>query len=789
MKITTLKKGANRKVAEMFPGYRYHLTDRIIYTSDKKMLFTLVIEGMPFESVPDGQLESAFHGVKDFLTGIGKEGDIYLWAQLVKEKISLNDEYHFNNRFLNDFSEKYLLLFTQADFYKTTWYLTFGIPWKDVDEGIEKLNEIADQSLAIFKSFGATVLSVNSNFVSDTAGYLAFILNKNHSLIPASATPISESISDSELYFGYDTLELRGNESETKNFAVNYIIKDFPLYTAPGHWDFLLKLPYEFIITQSFIFEAPAKTLRVIDGQLNKLGSSGDAALAQHEELELGKEVVTSGITLFGSYHCVMTVWGDTPENARKAGIKVSSEFVTSGKGFRFIRAASPAPFAFFSHMPLSKKRPLDTRRTVTNLACTFSLHNYSFGKKSGNPPGDGSAIMPMKTVSDGLYYFNTHYTEPHRDMRGKKVAGHAMILGATGTGKTTFEGTAAGFLQRFDPCMFVVDYNQSTHLFVRAYEGQYFTLEQGVYTGLNPWQLTDETDSAHTQELAAFLKEWVKVLACDNQGVPPDDAELAELSYAVDAILHIPKNMRRTSVLLEYVTPGSDLAVKLAKWCDDGAYAWATDSPENRFNPFELKKVGFDTTVILEKVNGEIHTACQPILSVLFFYKNLMQKAGKLMLSIIEEFWMPANFPLTQAMIMGSLKAGRLKGEMMWLTSQSPEDAINCAIFAALVQQTPTKVFLPNPDADWEGYKKIGLTEKEFSRLKKLGKESRTMLIKQSGESAFAKMDLYGFDDFLPVISGTTEGIQICKQIWQEMGDDPDIWIPEFRKRLKEEY
>ncbi|STM65173.1 conjugal transfer protein [Escherichia coli] len=62
-------------------------------------------------------------------------------------------------------------------------------------------------------------------------------------------------------------------------------------------------------------------------------------------------------------------------------------------------------------------------------------------------------------------------------------------------------------------------------------------------------------------------------------------------------------------------------------------------------------------------------------------------------MLSIIEEFWMPANFPMTQDMIKSALKAGRMKGEMMWLTSQSPEDAINCAIFAALVQQTATKI------------------------------------------------------------------------------------------------
>lgn len=471
----------------MYPDYQYHLSENIVYTSDKKMLATLCIEGIPFESVSDSELENSFLNLKNYLVGVGKEGDVYLWTHIIKERVKFDDEYQFQQNFLQRFAEKYINMFKTGDFFKVTYYITFAISYKDINEGLERLNEIISQASTIFKAFNGTLLEVNENFVSETADYLAYLVNRTRYIIPVSATPLKDSIAGSEWYFGYDTLEIRANEADNKIFAVNYIIKDFPISTSPGHWDFLLKLPFEFIITQSFLFEAASKTLRVIDGQLNKLGSSGDAAVGQHMELEAGKDGVTSGLTLFGSYHCVMSVFGTTPDAVRKAGIKIASEFVASGKGFRFIRSASAAPLAFFSHLPLNTTRPLATRRTIANLACTFSLHNYSFGKKSGNPIGDGSAIMPLKTVADGLYYFNSHFTEPHRDMRGKKIAGHAMILGATGTGKTTFEGAAAGFLQRFDPSLFVVDYNQSTHLFVRAYGGDYFTLENGVYTGLNP--------------------------------------------------------------------------------------------------------------------------------------------------------------------------------------------------------------------------------------------------------------------------------------------------------------
>lgn len=787
MQVANLKKSRNKPVSIMYPAYKYHISNNVIFTADRKMLGTLVIQGMPFECASDSALINAFSGVKDYLTGTGKEGETYLWTHLVKERVDLDESYHFQNKFLEAFSKKYISMFQNGDFFKSTWYITFGIPYSNVDDGLERIEDILTQAANIFKPFNAKLLGVKNNYISEVADYLSLLLNKSHIDIPLSSRELCESISDSDWYFGNDTLELRNNESDSKVFATNYVLKDFPINTEPGQWDFLLSLPHEFVLTQSFIFESATKTLRNLDAQINKLSSSGDSSDSQLAELEVGKDVVTSGITLFGSYHCVLTVYGSTPEDARKNGIKVASEFITTGKGFRFSRVTGAAPFVFFSHLPMSKKRPLASKRTVTNLACTLSLHNYSTGKKKGNPIGDGTAIMPLKTLSDGLYYFNTHHSDLNKNETGKRIAGHGLILGATGAGKTTFEGVAAGFLQRFDSNMFVVDFNRSTELFVRAYGGSYFSLQEGIHTGLNPWQLAEDSSSPIWKRLLAFLKEWVKTLVRDNHGNVCTDRQATEIEEAVEGVMGMPVELRRTSTLLQIVND-SELKSRLAKWSHNGAYAWCVDSELNIFNPMDYKKVGFDTTVILEKIGDKVHPGCEPVLAILFFYKSLMQRSGQLMLTIIEEFWMPANFPLTQAMIKGALKAGRLKNEMMWLTSQSPEDAINCDIFAAIVQQTATKILLPNPDAEWDGYEKIGLSQKEFNRLKKLTKESRTMLIKQSGSSAFAKMDLYGFDEFLPIISGTTEGVVLCEQIRAELEtDDPDVWIPEFIKRINE--
>jgi len=196
------------------------------------------------------------------------------------------------------------------------------------------------------------------------------------------------------------------------------------------------------------------------------------------------------------------------------------------------------------------------------------------------------------------------------------------------------------------------------------------------------------------------------------------------------------------------------------------------------------MHRSAFNTTDML-KPN---HPATEPVLSVLFQLKDMMQREGRLFLTLVEEFWVPANYPTTQAQIMGTLKAGRIKGEFMFLVSQSPEDAINCAIFAPIIQQTPTKVFLPNPDATFESYQKCGLNLKEFSELHKLDKASRTFLVKQEHQSTFVKLDLEGFDDYLPIISGTWESIAMAHQIKDEIGStDPKDWVPVFQQRLRD--
>lgn len=774
----------NISVEKFIPNYTYHVDENIVYLKSGKLITTFVIDGFPFEATDDNQIVRYFENIKNFLLAIGKEKHLFVWTHIIKKNVRITEKYDFGkNHFLQGFVNKYIARFNQQEFFKTTYLLTIGLAiQKDaITEGIEKLKEIISQAHVIFADMNAGSLGVIDNTISEIASkYLSFLINHSETTIPLSGTEIQSSVVNSDSFFGFDVAEIKHFEREDNFYCTNYVVKDFPRGTKIGQWDFLLKLPFEFILTQSFLIDSVTKTIKQLQQQVNKLISTKDTGLTQQEELLAGQESLQSNETLFGSYHAVLSVFGNSVDDAKEKGIKVASEFISSGQGFRFVKSTLEAPLTYFSHLPMAKYRPLPSKRTLSNLACLFSLHNFSHGKREGNPIGDGSAIMPLKTTSGTLYHFNTHSSPLHLNVLGQPIAGHALILGASGTGKTTFVGTAAAFLQRFNPDMFVIDFNQSTELFVRAYGGCFFTLQEGKYTGLNPFQIADNDD----QPLMSFLKRWVKRCAINSDGAVCTDSEAEMIDNAVDAVMRLPRTQRRFGLLLQRINDAV-LSLRLKKWCGDGAQAWALDSPVNVFDPAAHSKVGFDTTVILKTEGGHDHPACEALLSVLFFYKDRMQEQGKLMLSIVEEFWKPANFPMTQEMIKSSLKAGRMKGEMMWLSSQSPEDAINCEIFPAIVQQTATKCCLPNPDAVWEGYKKIGLTLKEFALFSALGKESRTMLIKQSNSSAFVRLDLAGFDDYLPIISASKQGIALCESLRETLGENPEKWIPELIRQL----
>ena len=105
------------------------------------------------------------------------------------------------------------------------------------------------------------------------------------------------------------------------------------------------------------------------------------------------------------------------------------------------------------------------------------------------------------------------------------------------------------------------------------------------------------------------------------------------------------------------------------------------------------------------------------------------------------------------------------------------------------MVEQSVTKIFLPNPEALRDEYVEgFGLSEAEFEIVRTLRSQGGyRFLVKQNTQSAVCEFDLSGLDEHILVLSGSQDNVELLDSIRAEVGDDPDIWLPILRQRVEE--
>jgi type IV secretion system protein VirB4 len=785
-------------VEDWLPKIGRPVSCRVTHIEDGRFLFSLRLTGIPFEAQTDGVIVNMFDNLSEMFGKLGRDfgGRLAYWVTFSRRRVAFDQWYDFDSRFVRRFATRYIERFTQGDYFENTYFVTLILRYEDYDDGLKEIEGLGEQAYLSLAEYDADILEtyhrahLNGSEMQFSSVYqfLGDLINGQETEMPVVAEAGYEVIPESWLHFGYDTLESRG-AAPSRRFASCFDLRGFPDETAWGQLNPLMTLPVEFTITQSFNCLTGYAANRAITSTINKLESAGDKAKHQIEELKHARGYVNSGQLTFGDYHGALIVYGETAKRADENGKLVQARSKNECN-VTWMRATGSAPFTFFSQIPGAATKPRPKPQSSRNLAAMFSIHDYSAGKSKGNPLGDGSAVMPLQTVSKRLYSFNYHATREAESSVNERTAGHTTFHGTTGVGKTTAELAMLAFLTRFYPKIFGLDKGRGMEPFIRAIGGAYIHLEKGKPTGWAPFELPD---TPFNREFLYGLVELCGRKGGVDSGGKPVKIELQahekkQCQDAVDAVMSIHDvGQRRFSLLLESIPDeGQDcLRARLSVWCksEGGRFWWVFDNPPSAaLDITRHARIAFDVEAFL--VEG--YDPSEPAFAYLFHLKKLMRGAGELMVTIVEEYWLPIRFQTIRDQIEETLSAGRKEGEFMVLVSQQPEQALqNEQLFSRIRSLTATKVFLPDPDAEFPAYERMGLTRKEFDEFKKLGKYSRTFLIKQGNQSAFVKLDLHGFEDEIAVLSGDRENVLILDEVRAEVGDDPDIWLPVYLERV----
>jgi type IV secretion system protein VirB4 len=767
----------------------FHVDPAICTMSGNRIISLLRFKGTSHETRDKSDLNREFKILNRFFQALGKkEGkNLMIQTYITKSKIRSNMTYKLDLPVIQDFVDAYTTPFSNGTFREVGYTIGLILKYQDLDDGISRMREMLTVAEKMLEPFGVAIMGMeeneHGNLYSQIGRFYSLIFNGMEQDILISDTRLGDAVIDSETGFAaYDYVENRPNHG-TRRFATTYDLRDYPEDSVPGMWDEAIEEQFDFTVIQTFLFEDRNKVKRQFKAQSSDLAST-EGESSQTDDIKDAIQEVTQGKKVFGRYHASLIVYGETPESALANGSKMESLFLL--REATFVRSTSTNLDTWLTQYPAHLDVIYHMPKSTENLACGFSLHTTPAGKALGNPPGDGTALMPLKTVKEGVFFLNAHDSPPGKNTTGEKYPGHISNLAMTGAGKTTIEATELIFFSRWDTMYFVIDYNNSLENVLRALNTQYYSIEPGEFTGIQLFQLPDST------RLREFLYDTVKQCAGGDEKTTP--VEEKEIQDAIEAVLnHKTVSNRSFSLLLQYIPErgGDCLHTRLAKWCRSangqrGQYSWVIDAPVNKFDPRSYRRLAFDCTTILNKeFVGKHPLVMEVLLNTFYFLKKMMheQEPGCLLINVAAEVWAPLTFQSTADAMKEVLHAGRTRGEILMIDTQTPESILNTEYGASFVQQIVTQQWMANDKANRESYEKFNIKGKEFEKIHELGQYSREFMVKQGHKSVMVKFDL---DDslkyWLPLLSSTQENLKVAKDVREKLGsDDPAIWVAPF--------
>lgn len=752
------------------------------------------LDGISFETADPEYILARKEALNNLVRALGG-GSFALWTHRCRRVVRERLTGVYSTPFCQAFDESYNAAFDKHRQMATELYVTlvYRPPNRNVpsifkrmaNRTLDEIRASTDEALSVIADYGKqlesslaryeptrlALYSKNGVTYSEMAAFYGYLINGVWEDIPLKKCRLNEYLPSSRLHFGDQNGMLEIWHPTARKFVGFLDFQDYPQYSEPGMNNGIMYGDYEFIETQSFSILNKRDAMSALDRQRGQLIATEDASETEIADMQAAKNDLQSGLIEFGEYHYSLAIFGNTLDQVAK-NIAEARTVLQDGPGFKMALIDAIPECAWFAQLPGNwSLRPREASITSRNFICLSPFHNFARGKRHGNPWGEALALF--KTPSGQPFYFNFHVSPEDEDSTDKKLPGNTFICGSTGVGKTVVEMSLLAFATKYAGLRSVFfDKDRGAEIAIRAMGGKYFPLKRGKPTGFNPFQFSINEHNIQ------FCERLLKQLAGKTTA-----AEENEINQAVRTVMNeqVDLNLRRLSSVYQNLRSNGDLRVRLRKWIGNESLGWVFDNPRDTQDFSGSSLFGYDYTEFLD--DPEVRT---PIMAYLLHITETLID-GQPFIYFMEEFWKPLMDEMFSDFAKNKQKTIRKQNGLGVFVTQSPSDVLDHPIGKTMVEQSVTQIYLPNPRADHDDYVHgFKVTEAEYNIIRNLGEQSRMFLVKQGHQSAIVSFNLGGMDEFLNVLSGTTDNVELLDQIREEVGDDPSTWLPILHQRIR---
>lgn len=816
-------------VASQLP-YSQQISPTIVVTEAGDYTGTLQVHGISFDTMTHAEIDGLNRTWLATINTALASPNHAMWTHIVRSRqdgVLIDSEY--DNAFSAAFVEEYNATLKSKDFFTNRIYISpvyrlagtkadrFGLKFsskksEDYMGMHEQAKDAAQRYLAIlhaalkrYHTRQLTSYATDNGLATEIGEFYSRLLNHSPSRIQLRPANLSRSLTKAALDFGEETIRIRNGDSTTYA-AIMTLVAPYTCETldAKVH-EKLLTADFEFVLSQSFTAMPRDSAERMLKAQQNRIESTASNEI-QVKDIQDALTNLQANKFKMMEHEWILVIYGSSLKelnNHVNDAITLMNE-----KSVQIAREnGGPMVATYFSIFPgaFNHGRIRAMPISSLNMSKFFPLHNYPNGNRKGSQWG--KPVLVFSTESRNPYYLNFHVNRDRMAEQGiqlgvdadeelnvstqkqqRKEVGNYYLVGGTGTGKTTLKVALRAALKRKEADgnrqikIFTLDKDYGEEIVMRAMGAQYFILEPGVPSGINPfqWQDTDET-----REMIYEIARWAAQFDTKYELKP---SETIDLKKAIASVFDLPVGDRRFGSIVHYLPSHEtefSLHQLLMRWCHNEEdprstpYGWVLDSPQDRLNLNDSNAYGFDTTAIIK-----LGYAKTPLMR-LITEKILRSAAGTPHVIDIAESWALLEDPLMGRFIDDKSRTIRKQDGIIGLDTQNAEDIASSHLGQQFLNQFPTAFILPNSKARADVYiDKLGLTPREFDLVRTGGVGDGSVLIKKGNESIMAKMNLTGMDNMLSVLSASTDNVMICRECIREFGTDPKEWLPRFYER-----